>query len=111
MDSEFSLIAINQVIADRAQDFETFFTIVVQPAVAQYRPHLKDRAAFYRAAQVEDGVVTYVFLFRGGSLQEWSIEEILAEAMGKVAAAREMEGLSQMMAKEQYALRLETLTL
>jgi hypothetical protein len=65
VDSGISLIALNRVIAARADDFEGWLHTVVLPAVAK-KPELAQRWEVLRSTDAADGVVNFVFLFQGG---------------------------------------------
>ena len=65
--SEQTLIVVNPVRADRADEFEGWLRSVVRPAVQAHQPHLEDRWRVLRSPEPEDGVVAFVFLFDGGT--------------------------------------------
>jgi len=64
------MIAINPVLADRADDVEDWLRAVLVPATRDHRPELLDRWEVLRAAKEEDGQVIFAFLFYGGQAAE-----------------------------------------
>ena len=101
-----TLIAINAVIAERADDFEDWLRTIVVPAARKHRPELQGRWEVLRATGQEDGTVTFVFIFRGGDASEWSLEALLTQALGAEGAQRAMADMSGMMKREQYGWTL-----
>ena len=101
-----SMIAINPVMADRADDFEDWLRTVLVPATRDHRPELLDRWEVLRAAKEEDGQVIFTFLFYGGEAAEWQMEPILAQALGAEGARRAMENMLAMMKGPQYGWEL-----
>lgn len=97
-----TLIAINPVIAERADDFEDWLRTVVVPAVREHRPEQQGRWEVLRATEQEDGTVIFAFIFRGGDASEWSLEPLLNQALGAEGAQRAMANMSGMMKREQY---------
>ncbi len=97
-----TLIAINPVIAERADDFEDWLRTIVVPAVREHRPGQEGRWEVLRATEQEDGTVTFVFIFHGGDAAEWSLEPLLDQALGAEGAQRAMTNMSGMMKREQY---------
>jgi hypothetical protein len=94
---QLSMIAINPVMADRADDFEDWLRTVLVPATRDHRPELLDRWEVLRAAKEEDGQVIFTFLFYGGEAAEWQMEPILAQALGAEGARRALENMLAMM--------------
>jgi len=92
-----SMIAINPVLADRADDFEDWLRTVLVPATREYRPELLDRWKVLRAAKEEDGQVVFTCLFYGGQAAGWQMEPILAQALGADGARRALENMLTMM--------------
>jgi hypothetical protein len=92
-----SMIAINPVLADRADDFEHWLRTVLVPATRDHRPELLDRWEVLRAAKEEDGQVVFTFLFYGGEPADWQMEPILAQALGPEGARRALEDMIAMM--------------
>ena len=97
-----SMIAINPVLADRADDFEDWLRTVLVPATRDHRPELLDRWEVLRAAKEEDGQVIFTFLFYGGEAAEWQMEPILTQALGAEGARRALENMLAMMKSLQY---------
>jgi hypothetical protein len=97
-----TLIAINPVIAERADDFEGWLRTVVVPAVREHRPEQQGRWEVLRATEQEDGTVIFAFIFRGGDASEWRLEPLLNQALGAEGAQRAMANMSGMMKREQY---------
>ncbi len=81
--------ALNPVRSDRAEDFERFLAEVVAPAVRAQRPHLDGRWRVMRSSEASDDVVTYAFMFEGGSLSEdWELGVLLPAHYGDEEADR-----------------------
>ena len=97
-----TLIAINPVIAERADDFEDWLRTIVVPAAKEHRPELAGRWEVLRAAEQDDGTVIFVFIFRGGDAAEWSLGSLLDQALGAEGAERALAHLGGMMQREQY---------
>jgi hypothetical protein len=81
------LVAVNNVIADRAEDFQQWLAAVVLPAVRAQHPELEGRWQVLRSAEPEDGAVVFVFLFTGGSPADWDLRPLLENALGQDGAA------------------------
>jgi hypothetical protein len=82
-------IYLNPVRSERADDFERFLRDTVVPAVMDQRPHLAGRWRVLRAMGANNGVVTYAFVFDGGSLQEdWELDNLLPAHLGGQRAAQ-----------------------
>ena len=106
MDSGITLLAVNRVIAARADDFEGWLRTVVLPAVAK-KPELAQRWEVLRSTDdAADGVVNFVFLFQGGPLEDWDLEPMLEEALGVDGASRAMSQFADMLADQQQAWSL-----
>jgi len=97
-----TLVAINPVIADRADDFEDWLRTIVVPAMREHRPELEGRWEVLRATGEEDGTMIFTFIFHGGDPSEWHLEPLLGRALGAEGAQRAMADLSAMMKREQY---------
>ena len=97
-----TLVAINPVIAERADDFEEWLRTIVVPAVREHRPEQEGRWEVLRATEEEDGTVIFTFIFRGGDPSDWHLEPLLNQALGAEGAQRAMANLSGMMKREQY---------
>jgi hypothetical protein len=82
-----TLIAVNPVLAERADDFEEWLRTVVVPAVRAHRPEMEGRWQVLRSGVVDDGVVPFVFLFAGGDPAEWDLQPLLEKAHGTDGAA------------------------
>ena len=79
-------IYLNPVAGDRAGDFERFLTEVVVPAVRAQRPELEGRWHVLKAdaAEESDGAVaTYAFVFDGGPLDDWELEDLIPAHYGE----------------------------
>jgi hypothetical protein len=96
-----TLIAINPVAAERADDFEDWLRTIVVPAVSEHRPEQEGRWEVLRATEQEDGTVIFAFIFRGGDSSEWNLEPLLNQALGEEGAQRAMAVMSGMMKREQ----------
>jgi hypothetical protein len=97
-----TLMAINPVIAERADDFEDLLRTIVIPAVREYRPELEERWEVLRATEEEDGTVIFTFILRGGDASDWRLEPLLDQALGPERAHRVISIMSGMMKREQY---------
>ena len=86
MDDQITHVALNPVAADRAEEFERFVSETVVPAIHVQRPDLEGRWRCLRSTTPEPadtGVVTYVFLFDGGDLdQDWDLNKLLPPHYG-----------------------------
>jgi len=80
---------LNPVRADRAEDFERFLADVVVPAIRAQRPDLDRRWRLMRSTVPADGVVTYAFMFEGGTIDEdWELNVLLPAHYGADEADR-----------------------
>ena len=95
-----TLVAINQVRADRAEDFLTWLRTVVVPAVRSHRPDQEHRWQVLRA-EPEGDVVHVVFLFSGDDPDEWDLAPLLEDALGADGAGRALAEMSDMLVGEQ----------
>ena len=96
-----TLIAINPVLADRADDFEDWLRTTTLPASRKHRPGQEGRWEILRTTEQEDGTVVFAFIFRGGDPAEWNLEELLDQALGTEDAQRAMASLHEMLKREQ----------
>ena len=101
-DHETTLLAINPVLAERADDFEEWLRAVVVPAMRTHQPELVNRVTVLRATETVDGVTTFAFLAQGGEPADWELEPLLERALGRDDATREMAQMSSMLREEQY---------
>jgi hypothetical protein len=104
--SEPTLIAINPVRADRADDFEDWLRTVVVPTVRSHRPAQDGRWRVLRAQAAEDGVVTFVFLFHGGPAEEWELRPLLEEVLGPAGAEDAVRHMGDMLQGDQVGWSL-----
>ena len=100
--SEQTLIALNDVREERADEFENWLRTVVVPVVNEHRPHLLGRWRVLRSAQPQDGVVVFAFLFQG-SPEDAELDPVLEEALGADGAERELATFTSMLKGEQRA--------
>jgi hypothetical protein len=101
MFSETKLIALNPVLADRADDFEEWLRTIAQPALEKCRPDQVGRWQALRSTEAEEGVITFVFLFAGAS-EEWELLPLLEEALGAERAKEAMSEFDEMFNGEQH---------
>ena len=101
-DHPTTLLAINPVRAERADDFEEWLRAVVLPAMRTHQPELVGRVMVLRATETVDGVTAFAFLAEGGEPADWELEPLLERALGADGAAREMAAMSGMLRDEQY---------
>ena len=99
---EPTLIAINRVRADRADDFEAWLRTVVAPAERKHTPHLVGRWRALRSTEVEDGVVVFAFVFSGGTEEDWELQPLLERALGVQGAERALADMRGMLTEDQY---------
>ena len=97
-----TILAINPVLAERADDFEEWLRTVVVPAMQTHQPHLVDKVTVLRATEAEGGVITYAVLAEGGEPADWELEPLLERALGADGAARAMSQMAGMLQREQY---------
>jgi hypothetical protein len=97
-----TLLAINPVLEQRADDFEEWLRAVVLPAMRMHQPELVDHVTILRATDAEDGVITFAFLLEGGEPADWELEPLLERALGPEDAAKAMSEMDSMLRKEQY---------
>jgi hypothetical protein len=83
-------LGLNAVRSDRAADFERFLAEVVTPAVRAQRPDLDGRWQVMRSVgSSSEGVITYVLMLEGGTLEEdWELGVLLPAHYGEEEAAR-----------------------
>jgi hypothetical protein len=101
-DDPTTILAINPVLEERADDFEEWLRTVVVPAMRSYQPHLVDKVTVLRATEAEGGVITYAFLAEGGAPADWELEPLLERALGADGAVRAMAHMDAMLQREQY---------
>ena len=101
-DHQPTLLVINPVLEERADDFERWLQSVVHPAMLEHQPELVGRFRVLRAAEAEEGVIPFAFLFDGGEPTDWELQPLLERAMGPEAAAEALSEMSRMLQKEQY---------
>jgi hypothetical protein len=82
-------VYLTLVAAERADDFDRFLRDAVTPAVDARQPHLSGRWRALRASAANGDVLTYVFLFDGGDLEEdWDLGPLFEAHFGKEQAER-----------------------
>lgn len=101
-DHQPTLLVINPVPAERADDFERWLRSVVHPAMLEHQPELVGRFRVLRAAEAEDDVVPFAFLFEGGEPSDWELQPLLDRALGADAAADALADMDGMLQREQY---------
>jgi hypothetical protein len=101
-DHEPTILAINPVLAERADDFEEWLATVVFPAMRTHQPEFVDRVTVLRATETVDGVTPFAFVGHGGEPADWELEPLLERALGRDGAAREMAAMTGMLREEQY---------
>ena len=92
-----TLIASNAVRADRVAEFEEFLRSVVVPAMWDQRPDLDGRWRVLRAAEADEGTVTFAFVCEGGAPDDWDLRPYLETALGAAEADRELERFAGML--------------
>jgi hypothetical protein len=101
-DPRTTLLAINPVLEERADDFEEWLRAVVLAAMRTQQPELVDHVTILRATEAEDGVITFAFLLQGGEPADWELEPLLERALGPEDAAKAMSEMDGMLQREQY---------
>lgn len=82
-------VVLTPVREERAADFEDFLANTVSPAVKAQRPELNGRWEVLRSTTSAGGTVTYVFLLRGGSLDDdWELDRLLPAHYGQEDSER-----------------------
>ena len=104
--SQSVLLALNPVLAERADDFEQWLRNVLVPAATAHRPHLRGAWEVLRATGPRDGVVVFAFLLRGGEERDWDLLPLFEEALGAEGAQRALQDMQEMMYGEQYGWAL-----
>ncbi len=99
---EPTLIAVNDVRADRADDFENWLRAVVAPAMAEHQPHLEGRWRVLRGTEVEDGVVVFAFVCTGGTDEDWELQPLLEKSLGAQGAEQALADMRGMLAEDQH---------
>ena len=97
-----TVLAINPVLEERADDFEEWLRTVVVPAMQTHQPELVNSVTVLRATEADGGVITYAFLAEGGEPADWELEPLLERALGADGAARAMSQMAGMLQQEQY---------
>jgi hypothetical protein len=95
------MIAINSVLADRADEFEDWLRSVVVPAANEFRPETRNLWRVLRASEADDDVVVFAFVFEGGQPDDWELEPILVEALGQDGANDALAAFAGMLKGEQ----------
>ena len=103
MQPDLTLIALNDVRADRADEFEEWLRTVVVPASNERRPQSRGRYHVPRATEAEDGVVVFAFVCEGGRPEDWELDPILEEALGPDGAADALATFAGMLRGDQRA--------
>ena len=106
-----TLIAINPVIADRADDFAEWLRTVLFPAARAHRPDTNGRCDVLRATEAENGAVIFTFLFYGLEPSDWQMEPILEKALGAEAAQQALTDMTAMLKAGQYGWSLSPVEL
>jgi hypothetical protein len=109
--SEQTLIAINRVRAERADDFEEFLRAVVVPATRAHRPDLEGRWRVLRAGAAEDGVVVFAFVCEGGVPTDWEMRPILEASLGVDGADAALRRFGELLTQRQEGWFLTTMPL
>src|SRR3954471_17792547 len=98
---EQALIAINRVLADRADEFEAWLRTVVVPVMNDHRPNLRGRWRVLRATEADDGPVVFAFVCEGGAPGDWLLNPVLEEALGQEGAKQALATFSGMLREHQ----------
>jgi hypothetical protein len=92
-----TLIALNVVLVDRAEEFEDWLRTVVAPAMREQRPDLDGRWRVLRATEPGDGTLVYAFVCEGGAEEDWDLRPYLENALGPDEADRALEHFADML--------------
>jgi hypothetical protein len=107
-----TIIALTPVHAERADDFEDWIRSVVVPADRKLAPEREGRSwELLRAAEDQDGIVNFAFIFRGGDLLDWDLGPLLEQALGAEEAERALANLLGMVKGEQTIWTLSSVQL
>jgi len=98
---EQTLIAINHVPVDRAEEFESWLRSVVVPAMREQRPDLEGRWRVLRTTGADDSVVVFAFVCEGGTSSDWELDPLLENALGPQGAEQALQDFAGMLLKEQ----------
>jgi hypothetical protein len=98
-----TLIAINSVLIERADEFQDWLRTVVAPAMTAQRPDLDGRWRVLRATEPGDGTVVFAFVCEGGVDEDWDLRPYLENALGPEGADRALEHFADMLRGEQEA--------
>ena len=101
-DHRSTLLVVNPVLEERADDFEQWLRSVVHAAMLVHQPALVGRFTVLRATEAADGIVPFAFLFDGGEPTDWELQPLLERALGPEAAAEAMSDMTAMLREEQY---------
>jgi len=88
-------IYLNSVAVDRSAEFERFLSETVEPILRDNRPDLVGKYRYLKATQPDSddpAVVTYAFVFDGGSLEDdWELQRLLSPHYGEEKAEALLE--------------------
>ena len=98
-----TVVALNLVRPQRADDFEAWLRDVVVAAAREHRPQDLDRWQVLRAEQPADDAVAFVFLFVGGTPEESELLPLLEQALGEPGAERALAQMREMLTEDQLA--------
>lgn len=98
-----TVVALNLVRPERADDFEVWLRDVVVAAAREHRPQDLDRWQVLRAERPDADAVAFVFLFSGGSPQDSELLPLLEQALGPQGAQRALADMTEMLVEEQLA--------
>jgi hypothetical protein len=104
-------LVLNLVREEHALAFEDFLRSVVTPAISQHAPHQVGRWQVLREDPPGTPVVTFAFLFSGGSLAEWELFPVLEAAYGEAEARGHLSRLEAMVTGEQQVRTFRALSL
>ena len=100
-DPEQTLIAINKVAVDRAEEFEGWLRAVVVPAMRNQRPDLEGRWQVLRSTEADDRTVVFAFVCQGGTSSDWELDPLLEKELGPEGAERALEEFSELLLQDQ----------
>src|SRR3954462_8505916 len=98
---EPTLIAINRVLADRADEFEAWLRTVVVPAMTDHRPNLYGRWRVLRTTEAAAGAVVFAFVCEGGPPEDWELYPGLEEARASEGAEKVLATFTEFRQDEQ----------